>query len=38
MTMIALSGCFGEIAQAEAEAKIEARMSAKFGGDETAGS
>jgi hypothetical protein len=38
MTVIALSGCLGETAQAEAEAKIEARMSARFGGDETAGS
>jgi hypothetical protein len=32
LTMIALSGCLGETAQAEAEAKIDASVRARFGG------
>jgi hypothetical protein len=39
MTLIALSGCLGEIAQADANAKIDARMRARFGDkDDAAGS
>ena len=34
MMVIALSGCLGETAKVEAEAKIEARMGARFGRDD----